>query len=138
MENISLELVFSKTQEKELEEMKTNDQEVTKLFETVVPKVQGFNMAWLIKIDDTTIGYTDLIAEQGSLMYYMDLALKPGYRTKEIIIEVLNIIKKQALSSNIYLETSIDRNVLNDVIKELDISKRLEKNKRKVYKLNNK
>ena len=138
MENISLELVFSKTQEKELEEMKTNDQEVTKLFETVVPKVQGFNMTWLIKIDDTTIGYTDLIAEQGSLMYYMDLALKPGYRTKEIIIEVLNIIKKQALSSNIYLETSIDRNVLNDVIKELDISKRLEKNKRKVYKLNNK
>ena len=138
MENISLELVFSKTQEKELEEMKTNDQEVTKLFETVVPKVQGFNMTWLIKIDDTTIGYTDLIAEQGSLMYYMDLALKPGYRTKEIIIEILNIIKKQALSSNIYLETSIDRNVLNDVIKELDISKRLEKNKRKVYKLNNK
>ena len=138
MENISLELVFSKTQEKELEEMKTNDQEVTKLFETVVPKVQGFNMTWLIKIDDTTIGYTDLIAEQGSLMYYMDLAIKPGYRTKEIIIEILNIIKKQALSSNIYLETSIDRNVLNDVIKELDISKRLEKNKRKVYKLNNK
>ena len=138
MERVNLEVVFNKTQEKELNEMKSIDHEATKIFETIVPKIKGFNHTWLIKLDDKTIGYIDLIVEEESLVYYMDLAIKPGYRTKKILVDILNEIKKQALSSSIYLETGIDRNILGEAFNELNINRIKEKDKRKVYSLNNK
>ena len=138
MERVNLEVVFNKRQEKELIEMKSIDHEVTKIFETIVPRVKGFDHAWLVKLNDKTIGYTDLVVEENSLVYYMDIAIKTGYRTKKIIVDVLKEIRKQALSSNIYLETGVDRNILEEAFSELEVDKIEEKNKRKVYNLNKK
>lgn len=136
IENLELELVVKQDSVEEIREMKENDQAVTKIFDTNIEKVEGFNHAWIIKLADKTIGYTDLIVEQKTFKYYINLGLKAGYRTKSIITKVLNKIKEQALSETTYLESRIDRYVVETTMQELNINN-YNQNKTRVYSLKN-
>ena len=134
MKKVELELAFRNKHMEELKEMKENDQEVIKLFSTSELNTPGFDMSWLIKLDDKTIGYTDLVVVKKDLKYYINLALKPGYRTKEIIKEKLNDIKRQAVIGNAYIENCANKPFNDELVNELNRVEQKDNNK-KIYKI---
>ena len=134
MKKVELELAFRNKHIEELKEMKENDQEVIKVFSTSELNEPGFDMSWLIKLDDKTIGYTDLVVVKKDLKYYINLALKPGYRTKEIIKETLSDMKRQAIIGNAYLESCANKSFTEELVKGLNSIEQKD-NKKKVYKI---
>jgi len=135
MNDITLKLVYSADNMEEIKEMQEVDSLVSNVLNTNINSIDGFNMLWLVKSGDKTIGYTELKIEKETLKYYMNVSLKAGYRTSDIVVKVLKNIKKQELACATYFESKITRPFINDTKDNLSLDEQIN-GKSIVYKMN--